>query len=87
MPALRGLATGPKINVHARRGPAAGPPALSCYRGLVDEEEDRARADAVRLHVQWLGRVPYREAWGLQKELAARRADVAIGDWWDRSIP
>jgi lipoyl(octanoyl) transferase len=28
----------------------------------------------------WLGRVPYREAWALQKQLAGRRADGAIGD-------
>lgn len=33
------------------------------------EEEGHAR-----LHVRWLGRVPYREAWDLQRELAARRA-------------
>jgi lipoyl(octanoyl) transferase len=28
----------------------------------------------------WLGRVPYREAWALQKELVTRRAEGAIGD-------
>jgi lipoyl(octanoyl) transferase len=28
----------------------------------------------------WLGRVPYREAWALQKQLAACRADGGIGD-------
>ena len=28
----------------------------------------------------WLGRVPYREAWDLQRKLAAARADGAIGD-------
>ncbi|HEY7735641.1 MAG TPA: lipoyl(octanoyl) transferase LipB [Candidatus Limnocylindrales bacterium] len=28
----------------------------------------------------WLGRVPYRDAWRLQKELAARRADGGIPD-------
>ena len=28
----------------------------------------------------WLGRVPYREAWALQKQLAAGRADGLIGD-------
>jgi lipoyl(octanoyl) transferase len=32
------------------------------------------------LHVQWLGRVAYREAWDLQKRLAAARADGEIGD-------
>jgi len=32
------------------------------------------------IEATWLGRVPYREAWALQKQLAARRADGAIGD-------
>jgi lipoyl(octanoyl) transferase len=32
------------------------------------------------LTVAWLGRTAYRDAWALQKELAARRADGAIGD-------
>jgi lipoyl(octanoyl) transferase len=32
------------------------------------------------LEATWLGRIPYREAWALQKELAARRADDLIGD-------
>ena len=32
------------------------------------------------LTARWLGRVPYREAWALQKELHARRADDRIGD-------
>ncbi|HET9346055.1 MAG TPA: lipoyl(octanoyl) transferase LipB, partial [Candidatus Limnocylindrales bacterium] len=36
------------------------------------------RADSVA--AAWLGRVPYREAWALQKRLAARRADGLIGD-------
>ena len=46
----------------------------------MDEEEDRARADPVRLHVRWLGRVPYRDAWQLQQRLAQQRADDSIGD-------
>jgi lipoyl(octanoyl) transferase len=41
----------------------------------VVEEEDRAR-----LHVRWLGRVPYRDAWQLQRRLAAQRADDEIDD-------
>ena len=32
------------------------------------------------LHVQWLGRMAYREAWDLQRRLAAARADGEIGD-------
>ena len=32
------------------------------------------------LEVSWLGRLDYREAWDLQKRLAAARADGAIGD-------
>jgi len=32
------------------------------------------------LTAAWLGRIPYREAWALQKQLAARRADGLIGD-------
>jgi lipoyl(octanoyl) transferase len=37
---------------------------------------DRSTAIAVA----WLGQLPYREAWALQKQLAARRADGAIRD-------
>jgi lipoyl(octanoyl) transferase len=32
------------------------------------------------LEVRWLGRVDYREAWDVQRDLAARRADEAIPD-------
>lgn len=32
------------------------------------------------ISASWLGRVPYREAWALQKRLAAARADGEIGD-------
>ena len=32
------------------------------------------------LTTQWLGRVPYREAWALQKELHAKRADDLVAD-------
>ncbi|HEX5015306.1 MAG TPA: lipoyl(octanoyl) transferase LipB [Candidatus Limnocylindrales bacterium] len=34
----------------------------------------------IGIEATWLGRVPYREAWALQKRLARRRADGAIGD-------
>ncbi len=33
-----------------------------------------------RLDAHWLGRIEYREAWALQKRLAAARADDRIGD-------
>src|SRR4051812_33810132 len=36
--------------------------------------------DAPGLTATWLGRVPYREAWALQKELVAARGAGAIGD-------
>jgi lipoyl(octanoyl) transferase len=32
------------------------------------------------IEATWLGRVPYREAWALQKQLAAKRADGVVGD-------
>jgi lipoyl(octanoyl) transferase len=32
------------------------------------------------LTTRWLGRVPYREAWALQKELHAQRVDDLVGD-------
>jgi lipoyl(octanoyl) transferase len=40
----------------------------------------QADATGAPLHVQWLGRVAYRDAWDLQKRLAAARADGEIGD-------
>ena len=41
-----------------------------------------SRAEILRepIRATWLGRVPYREAWQLQKRLAGARADEAIGD-------
>lgn len=39
---------------------------------------DFARPEPIR--AEWLGRVPYREAWALQRQLAAERADGLIGD-------
>ena len=42
---------------------------------------DRAGdAPSAPIEAAWLGRVPYREAWALQKQLAGRRADGSIGD-------
>ncbi|HEV8545464.1 MAG TPA: lipoyl(octanoyl) transferase LipB [Candidatus Limnocylindrales bacterium] len=39
-----------------------------------------SRGPREAIHAQWLGRVPYRDAWDLQKRLAAARADDEIGD-------
>jgi lipoyl(octanoyl) transferase len=36
--------------------------------------------DGGQLHVRWLGRIAYREAWDLQRELAEQRADDAVPD-------
>jgi lipoyl(octanoyl) transferase len=41
---------------------------------------DRAAGSPGPLAVTWLGRMPYRVAWRLQRELAARRADGDIED-------
>jgi lipoyl(octanoyl) transferase len=48
----------------------------------VAQHSTMTRAEIVRepIRATWLGRVPYREAWQLQKRLAAARADEAIGD-------
>jgi lipoyl(octanoyl) transferase len=40
----------------------------------------RAELPREPIRATWLGRVPYREAWQLQKRLAAARADGVIGD-------
>jgi lipoyl(octanoyl) transferase len=39
-----------------------------------------ATGEPAPLHVRWLGRIAYRNAWDLQHELADRRADDAIDD-------
>ena len=60
---------------------------LNCYRAAVDtatiaRDETMTRGGQARdpIVASWLGRVPYREAWDLQKRLAAARADELIGD-------
>jgi lipoyl(octanoyl) transferase len=60
---------------------------LNCYRAAVDTATiDHAPAMPDIEHARqpicatWLGRVPYRDAWQLQKQLAAARADELIGD-------
>lgn len=45
---------------------------------LIPGSDHDSTGDA--LEVSWLGRIEYREAWDLQKRLAAARADGEIGD-------
>jgi lipoate-protein ligase B len=45
-----------------------------------DETMTRGGLARDSIAASWLGRVPYREAWDLQKRLAAARADELIGD-------
>jgi len=58
---------------------------VACYRRNVQTDamptsrQDGAARSAV-IGATWLGRVAYREAWALQKQLAVRRADGSIGD-------
>lgn len=53
----------------------------SCYRGRVDRSLSRDPSrPAWPLHVHWLGRVDYRDAWALQRALAAARAEDRIPD-------
>jgi lipoyl(octanoyl) transferase len=58
---------------------------VACYRPSVQTDAMPTSATDVTARsgvvgTTWLGRVPYREAWALQKQLAARRADGASGD-------
>lgn len=53
--------------------PPADPRTETRGHGAADSESPPVRA-------HWLGRVPYRETWALQKRLAARRAEGEIGD-------
>ena len=57
----------------------------ACYRAAMDREAIEPSAErAVDVHaalaVHWLGRIDYRDAWALQKRLAAARAADRIGD-------
>ena len=68
---------------HARPADADG---AGAPIAVLEPGTDRVAPDAPRpappgpLVTSWLGRLPYREAWHLQKELAARRADGEIDD-------
>jgi lipoyl(octanoyl) transferase len=75
----------------ARAGPIGpggldGSSPLNCYRAAVDTAtiapDPKVTRDGARAPIRatWLGRVPYRQAWDLQKRLAAARADETIGD-------
>ena len=56
-----------------------------CYRAAVDttlalDPRPVVSDHAVPIDVEWLGRVPYREAWALQHELVSERAAGRIQD-------
>jgi len=60
---------------------------LACYRADVDlatlpgpTTTSAPAVDHPPIHAEWLGIVPYRDAWDLQKRLAAARASDEIGD-------
>jgi lipoyl(octanoyl) transferase len=57
-------------------------PTASVLDRAGDADEPRAVGEAVGgpLEARWLGRIDYREAWDLQKRLAAERADDRIPD-------
>jgi lipoyl(octanoyl) transferase len=53
----------------------------ACYRGGVATVLDRPRErTGDTLERRWLGRIGYREVWGLQKRLVDERATGAVGD-------
>ena len=48
--------------------------------GVLERPDIPARRVREPIRASWLGRIDYREAWDLQKRLAATRADGRIGD-------
>ncbi len=76
----------PGLLVAVRRGRVGEP---ACYRAAMEqgaiatpsaEPTERAPDPLAPVECHWLGRVPYRDAWDLQKRLAAARAGGWIGD-------
>jgi lipoyl(octanoyl) transferase len=64
-----------------------GPWLPNCYRAAVEtatiSHDPTTLSDGgarTPIRASWLGRVPYREAWDLQRRLVAARADESIGD-------
>jgi len=53
---------------------------MPCYRGSVDVPEVRSPDSAPFLRACWIGRIPYRMAWNLQKRLVAARTAGMIPD-------
>ena len=53
---------------------------MPCYRGPVDAPKVRSLDSARSLRACWIGRIPYRTAWNLQKRLVAARTAGLIGD-------
>jgi lipoate-protein ligase B len=68
--------------------PAHGPARAPCYRAAVDSatisspplSAAATPGEPDDLTTEWLGRVPYRTAWAIQKERHAARVDGRIGD-------
>ena len=50
---------------------------IACYRGAMDTA---VRAERASIAVRWLGRIDYREAWTLQRELVDARVAGIIPD-------
>jgi lipoyl(octanoyl) transferase len=48
--------------------------------GLLERDDEGPASPREPIPASWLGRVAYRDAWDLQKRLAAARADDRIGD-------
>ena len=50
---------------------------IACYRGAMDTA---VRSERASIAVRWLGRIDYREAWALQRELVDARVAGTIPD-------
>ena len=66
---------------------AGGVPAIvPCMVGGEAATDAHAAELGASLEVHWLGRIAYRDAWDLQKRLAAARASGVIGDQLARAV-